>query len=659
MTLLVRDEADVIRANIEHHLAHGVDLVIATDNGSIDGTREILGEYARRGAVVVIDQPANDYRQWVWVTDMARLAAIEHDADWILHADADEFWWADCGDLKAVLAMVPPEFGWVNAKRFNFVPVRSEEGPFFERLVVRHQCSRNPLGRPLGGKICHRADPDVLIGQGNHDILSVGLRPYVERLPITILHFPLRTYAQFERKIVLGGRAYARNTEFEAKIGDAWRYLYAQYLSGNLRNWYDRQIPAAEHLARGFAVGHYFVDRRLERFCCAAGLGRTQTPAPRRRRCSAAPAAPTIAVAAAAHEGEATLEILASSPRADVNVRLEARLLEFIDSAEQSIACAAFDLRATAVAAALHEARERGVALRLLHDSADVVGEAVGLDPKVAGARAVLESWQLPCVMRPRVHHRFLVRDGRSIWTGSANLTPGGLQRQDNDCVIVHDATIAQAYLAALDQGATQEARAPLPDGELLALFAPGDAIRRFVVSALASAECIRVMAFTLADPPILTALRRRREAGADIAGVYDPDGMAAVLRKAPRSALQFWFLIDEAFVAAPNHPFDSDGEQEVLHNRLLVIDDMVITGSASLVSEAFDHEQDALVIRSPSYAAIYRAYVETVAAAYRDRAAARAILHKINSAPSARPGAAPERKRPVPSRSPQEPPAQ
>jgi glycosyltransferase involved in cell wall biosynthesis len=36
--MLVRNEADIIRANLLHHLASGIDHVLVVDNGSTDGT---------------------------------------------------------------------------------------------------------------------------------------------------------------------------------------------------------------------------------------------------------------------------------------------------------------------------------------------------------------------------------------------------------------------------------------------------------------------------------------------------------------------------------------------------------------------------------------------------------------------------------------------
>ena len=103
-TLLVRDEADVVRATIEHHLAQGVELIIAMDNGSVDGTLEILREYESAGRVELSTQPDHDYRQSEWVTQMARRASAVHHADWVINLDADEFWVPrDRRDRKSVV----------------------------------------------------------------------------------------------------------------------------------------------------------------------------------------------------------------------------------------------------------------------------------------------------------------------------------------------------------------------------------------------------------------------------------------------------------------------------------------------------------------------------------------------------------------------------
>ena len=90
-TLVVRDEADVVDAQIAYHLAAGVDVVVATDHQSEDGTTEILEEYERRGVLRLLRE-GGPVREDVWRTDMARLAARELGADWVINTDADEFW---------------------------------------------------------------------------------------------------------------------------------------------------------------------------------------------------------------------------------------------------------------------------------------------------------------------------------------------------------------------------------------------------------------------------------------------------------------------------------------------------------------------------------------------------------------------------------------
>src|SRR5213595_2731300 len=212
MTLLLRDEEDIVRENLDFHIAQGVDRVIVTDNGSEDATVDILREYEAEGAVRLLLEPADDYSQGRWVTRMARLAADEG-ADWVINNDADEFWWPRSGTLASTFESLDDNVGVVIARRTNFVPQPEDDQPFWERMMTRERESLNPVGKPLPPKLAHRAHPEIEVVQGNHRVRGPELGERLDDGTVEILHFPMRSYAQFENKIAKGGAAYARNRE--------------------------------------------------------------------------------------------------------------------------------------------------------------------------------------------------------------------------------------------------------------------------------------------------------------------------------------------------------------------------------------------------------------------------------------------------------------
>src|SRR4051812_6429739 len=207
MTLLVRDEEEILQDNLDYHYNRGVDFVLATDHASQDATPEILRRYERQGMLQAFRVQDESYRQAAMVTRMARLAATEQRADWVFHNDADEFWWPQVGSLKDVLDGVAAEVGVLEVPRRNFVAVPEGDGPFHSWMTVREVESLNPLGLPLEPKVAHRVHPEAEVAQGGHSVTGPGLR-LAPRLPLVeVFHFPVRTYAQFERKVVNTGRA--------------------------------------------------------------------------------------------------------------------------------------------------------------------------------------------------------------------------------------------------------------------------------------------------------------------------------------------------------------------------------------------------------------------------------------------------------------------
>jgi hypothetical protein len=268
MTLLVRDDVDVVDACIAYHLHRGVDLVIATEHRSQDGTADVLGAWERRGRLRLLRERGEPFQQDVWVTRMARLAAVEHRAAWVIHTDADEFWWPARGDLRTTLAAVPATVGSLLVPRANFMPSRHEDGPFFERMVMRDVASVNAIGAPLPPKVCHRGCADVVVGMGNHEVTSPSLGPPAAATTLEILHFPVRGWRQIERKVHQGARALASNAGLPEQVGITWRRLYDGAADGRLRAFWEEQVALGE---RGPAQ-RIVRDERLRRYLRAMSV---------------------------------------------------------------------------------------------------------------------------------------------------------------------------------------------------------------------------------------------------------------------------------------------------------------------------------------------------------------------------------------------------
>ena len=263
MTLLVRDEADVVDAQIAFHLHAGVDFVIATDNRSQDGTTEILERYERAGFLHLIREPSDQMRQSEWVTHMARLAATDFGADWVLNTDADEFWWPRGGTLGDVLETVPERYGVVRGCWRHFLPRPEDEAVFFaERMTVR-------LGRPAfpgdkatifhaHQKVAHRAIPEVTVEAGNHNALGPGLDPVRAWHPIEVLHFSFRSVSQLMRK---GKGAWLRTEGYEPTLHQL--LLDDALRAGRLEDFYASFAVTDEALERGVRDGSLAVDTRL------------------------------------------------------------------------------------------------------------------------------------------------------------------------------------------------------------------------------------------------------------------------------------------------------------------------------------------------------------------------------------------------------------
>ena len=114
--------------------------------------------------MTVIRRRGHDYRARApeWMTDMARLAATEFEADWVVHTDADEFWWPVAGSLTETLAGVHDRYGVLMGPAVRVHRQARRPGTFAERLTIRE--ARSPLHSPRWPTA---PNPDVVSSTGD------------------------------------------------------------------------------------------------------------------------------------------------------------------------------------------------------------------------------------------------------------------------------------------------------------------------------------------------------------------------------------------------------------------------------------------------------------------------------------------------------------
>ena len=300
MSILVRDEVDIIEANIRFHAAHGVEHFVVTDNASVDGTRELLAALKNEFSMEIIDEPSHTIDQDLWVTRMARQLQLHEKFDWIIHNDADEFWIPGPLSLpEAVRDALENDdknaeaIGVLACQRKNMLPSDVDVGASgyafhdnvhaVENTVLLQEgeqpwCNNdsNCVARKVMDKVITRTAGLAAVEYGNHG--ATHSLSSATCATITVLHFPIRTYEQFERKVVNYGESLARNTRFSSASSLHLRYWYKRYLAGELHEDYRHMTFSQERLNALCDSGHLTVDKRVSDFFKTCTLGPAVAP---------------------------------------------------------------------------------------------------------------------------------------------------------------------------------------------------------------------------------------------------------------------------------------------------------------------------------------------------------------------------------------------
>jgi phosphatidylserine/phosphatidylglycerophosphate/cardiolipin synthase-like enzyme len=340
--------------------------------------------------------------------------------------------------------------------------------------------------------------------------------------------------------------------------------------------------------------------------------------------------------------------------------QIAAQLAECIAGAERTLDIAAYGFAlqpatAAIISAALRERATAGVRIRIAYDSDRAImpnskpNLMAGMDPAPSGTEAFVTSLGYPSKGisgLKLMHNKYVVRDAdlptAQIWTGSTNLTDDSWTLQENNILRVASAPLAAYYAEDFEQlwqtgeigesgnFGTRDVSLTYrgEPAHIRVLFAPGsgETIDALVAQTVQRASWrARICSMLLNAGNLLNALSDLLAAGqVTVDGVYDRTQMAEVLIQWQEIPHNHWkigafneIVARAGLVGKNSTPYTPTSVHDFMHDKMLVVDDTVITGSYNYSRSAELNAENILFIDSRPLAAEYCAYIDRLIAKY------------------------------------------
>ena len=329
-----------------------------------------------------------------------------------------------------------------------------------------------------------------------------------------------------------------------------------------------------------------------------------------------------------------------------------ARLTAFIRGATQTLDFAIYDMRFSdplraKLAAALREKAQAGVAIRFCYD-ADKPSQpnlAAGQDPAPAGTGAFVQSlgypWRRIAGMK-LMHSKYIVRDRESVWTGSTNMTDDAFTIMENNIVEINSQALASYYVQNFQElwekenfeqtGDIHTEAVPLTFSNQSAnarvMFSPGCGLEidsGIARHARAAQRRVRICSLLINSGTLIGELGNLLRGGqVAVDGIYDRTQMEEVYLQWQEVPQNRWkisalkeIIMRAGLVGKNSAPYTPSGPHNFMHNKVLVIDDTVITGSYNFSRSAQFNAENILFIESAPLAEAYSAYIDRLVKKY------------------------------------------
>jgi phosphatidylserine/phosphatidylglycerophosphate/cardiolipin synthase-like enzyme len=236
------------------------------------------------------------------------------------------------------------------------------------------------------------------------------------------------------------------------------------------------------------------------------------------------------------------------------------------------------------------------------------------------------------------MHHKYVIRDRGSVWTGSTNWTRDSWTREENVIVTAESPELAARYGTDFEQLWTRRKvmhsgkvdSAPLQvDGVTVRpWFCPGhgDRLAHRIAAAVGTAtRRIRIASPVISSGPILGTLAQVASDGRiDLAGVVDRTQVLEVIRQWEANGNSPWkepllrtVLTRAPFTGKRSTPYAPGSVHDFMHAKITVADDVAFVGSFNLSHSGELNAENVLEIDDPALAERLAAFVDAVRARY------------------------------------------
>ncbi|MDQ5820873.1 MAG: phosphatidylserine/phosphatidylglycerophosphate/cardiolipin synthase family protein, partial [Actinomycetota bacterium] len=236
------------------------------------------------------------------------------------------------------------------------------------------------------------------------------------------------------------------------------------------------------------------------------------------------------------------------------------------------------------------------------------------------------------------MHHKFIVRDGASVWAGSTNWTDDSWTREENVIITVDSPAVAERY--ALDFEQLWEKRDVSKSGKVptepvhvggipvRTWFSPkrGEQLAARIAKGVKTARRrIRIASPVISSGPILGALAEVASDGrVDVAGVVDQTQINEVLHQWDENGNNTWKepALRAALTRAPfsgknSTPWAPDRVHDYMHAKVTVCDDTVFIGSFNLSHSGELNAENVLELAHPELAEQMATFIDGIRGRY------------------------------------------